>query len=157
MLFVISLISIASSRGYIKHILSNSWIKIMYFYRLQNYKIVHIHSTSTVTFSVSIPCWLPPLVGLMVLTAVHLYVPVSRLCMLGIVSIGPVRLKDLSLILVHSYRIGIGLDTTLHVIFNVSPANILLSGMVCTVGGSVCLETILINNDIINYRHILME
>ena len=107
----------------------------------------YIHSTSTVTFSVSIPCWLPPLVGLMVLTAVHLYVPVSRLCMLGIVSIGPVRLKDLSLILVHSYRNGMGLDnTTLHVIFNVSPANILLSGMVCTVGGSVCLETILISN-----------
>ena len=157
MLFVISLISIASSRGYIIHVLSNSWIKIMYYYRLQNYKIVHIHSTSTVTSSVSIPCWLSPLVGLMVLTAVHLYVPAWRRWMLGIVRIDPVRLKDLSLILVHSYRIGMGLDTTLHVIFIVSPANILLSGIICTEGGSVCLEIIQIENDIINYRHILME
>ena len=73
-------------------------------------KLVYIHCTSTTTSSVSLPCWRLPLVGIMVLTAVHLYVPVWRSWMFGIVSTGPVWLNVLSPTLVHLIlvRLGVG-------------------------------------------------
>ena len=93
-----------------------------------------------ILFSVSLPCRRLPLVATMVLTAVHLYVPVWRSWMFGIVSTGPVLLNVPPPTLVHLYSLGAGLDeVTWHVMDNVSPVFILWSGMVFSVGGSVSL------------------
>ena len=61
--------------------------------------------------------------------------------MFGITKTDPVCLNVPSLTLVHVYRCGKGLpEDTWHVIDSLPPTRMVLSGMVCIVGGSVSKE-----------------
>ena len=96
------------------------------------------------TSSVSVPWWLLSLVGIIVLTAVHLYVPAWRCWMFGIVSTGPVWLKFPPPTLVQVYISGFGLAAvTWQVKDNVSPTIVFWSGIGCIVGRSIRLEKII--------------